>query len=116
MVTAKFGTPIGLGESDKMPRGGKEVEGGSPRASMADDMYSLSTARDDDERTVAPDETTSLLSAGTRASDNPANDSASPPPDDSWVGYAEFDGLPWYQRPSVRSSSLTSSKPAVLLY
>lgn len=77
------------------------MEGGSPRASIADDMYSLSTARDDDERTAAPGETTSLLSAGTRASYDPADDSASPPPDDSWVGYAEFDGLPWYQRPSV---------------
>jgi hypothetical protein len=99
-----------------MPRVGKEMEGGSPRASIADDTYSLSTARDDDERTAAPGETTSLLSAGTRASYDPADGNASPPPDDSWVGYAEFDGLPWYQRPSVRSSSLTSSKPAVLLY
>lgn len=115
MVIAKSRTPIGPGDSDKMARVGKEAEGGSPRASMADDMYSLSTTRDDDERMAAPDEATSLLSAGTRTPYDPADGSTPSPPTDSWVGYAEFDGLPWYQRPNVHLL-LTSSKPAVLLY
>lgn len=89
------------------------MEGGSPRASMADDVYSLSTTRDDDERAVAADETTSLLSAGSRASYDPLSDAA--PRKDSWVGYDEFDGLPWHKRPNVRHSPTSPGTSSVLV-
>lgn len=64
---------------------------------MADDAYSLSTTPDDEERLMAPDESTSLLGA-----DAGSGDEAAPAGKDSWSGYDEFDGLPWYKRPSVR--------------
>ncbi|KAK7748973.1 hypothetical protein SLS53_000998 [Cytospora paraplurivora] len=74
----------------------------SPRSTAADHMYSLSTTRDADEDSIAPDETTGLLGAGTQALYEASSDDAAPPPrKDSWAGYEEFDGLPWYQRPSV---------------
>ncbi|KUI54889.1 hypothetical protein VP1G_02265 [Cytospora mali] len=83
-----------------MPRIGKEMGGESPKASMSDDVYSLSTTRDDEERMTAPDEATSLLSAGTQRSYE-ASDSAELPRKDSWAGYEEFNGLPWHQRANV---------------
>lgn len=70
---------------------------GVRRGSLADDAYSLSTTPDDEERLMAPDESTSLLGA-----DVGSGDEAPPPGKDSWEGFREFDGLPWYKRPSVR--------------
>lgn len=74
---------------------------GVRRGSLADDAYSLSTTPDDEERLMAPDESTSLLGAGTASSD--AGSEAGPPPagKDGWDGYEEFNGLPWHKRPSV---------------
>lgn len=72
------------------------------RGSLADDAYSLSTTPDDEERLMGPDESTSLLGAGTASSSAGSEDGASPAGKDSWDGYEEFAGLPWYKRPSVR--------------
>lgn len=71
---------------------------GVRRGSLADDAYSLSTTPDDEERLMAPDESTSLLGA-----DAELVDEAPSAVKDSWDGYQEFDGLPWYKRPSVCS-------------
>lgn len=73
------------------------------RGSLADDAYSLSTTPDDEERLVAPDESTSLLAAGTASSYAGSEHEVQPADKDSWDGYEEFRGLPWYKRPSVRS-------------
>lgn len=81
---------------------GKDVGSGSPRARPADDVYSLSTTRDDEERLGAPDESTGLLDADNRGLYENSGDEAPPARKDSWVGYEEFTGLPWYKRPSVR--------------
>lgn len=70
---------------------------GVRRGSLADDAYSLSTTPDDEERLMAPDESTSLLGA-----DAGSEDEAPSAGKDSWDGYREFDGLPWYKQPSVR--------------
>lgn len=75
---------------------------GVRRGSLADDAYSLSTTPDDEERLMAPDESTSLLGAGTASSYAGSEDGAAPAGKDSWEGYEEFAGLPWYKQPSVR--------------
>jgi len=72
------------------------------RGSLADDAYSLSTTPDDEERPMAPDESTSLLAAGTASSHAGSEDQVQPQGKDSWDGYKEFEGLPWYKQPSVR--------------
>lgn len=72
------------------------------RGSLADDAYSLSTTPDDEERLTAPDESTSLLAAGTASSYAGSEHDVQPADKDSWDGYEEFKGLPWYKRPSVR--------------
>ncbi|KAJ0115418.1 hypothetical protein J7T55_012697 [Diaporthe amygdali] len=74
---------------------------GMRRDSLADDAYSLSTTRDDEERLVAPDESTSLLGTGAASSYAGSEDDNPPPGKDSWDGYEEFAGLPWHKRPSV---------------
>lgn len=75
---------------------------GVRRGSLADDAYSLSTTPDDEERLIAPDESTSLLAAGTASSHAGSEDEVQPAGKDSWDGYEEFEGLPWYKQPSVR--------------
>lgn len=75
---------------------------GVRRGSLADDAYSLSTTPDDEERLLAPDESTSLLAAGSASSRAGSEDEVQPAGKDSWDGYEEFEGLPWYKQPSVR--------------
>lgn len=73
------------------------------------DIYSLSTTQEGEihDMPSSSDETTALLGAGTRTSHNaspPGPDSdagASPPADDGWDGFKEFEHQPWYYRPSV---------------
>lgn len=72
------------------------------RGSLADDAYSLSTTPEDEARLTAPDESTSLLDAGTASSYAGSERQVQPADKDSWDGYEEFKGLPWYKRPSVR--------------
>lgn len=90
-----------------MPRIGKGMGDDSPKGPpTADDVYSLSTTRDDEEGNFIPDEATGLL-AGTRTSYSDASgEDASPPRKDSWAGHEEFEGLPWYKTPNVCRSSL----------
>lgn len=85
-----------------MTGAGKNMGDEPPRAPLADDAYSLSTTRDDEERAAAPDETTGLLDAGDRELSQSSGDEAPPARKDSWVGYEEFEGLPWFKRPSVQ--------------
>ena len=89
---------------------------GVRRGSLADDAYSLSTTPDDEERPMAPDESTSLLGDGTASSDAGSEAEALPAGKDAWDGYEEFDGLPWHKRPSVCSLlSETELRGAVAL-
>lgn len=85
-------------------------------------MYSLSTTQDDDaarapsrdgDADADADETTRLLGAGTRTlhdAPSPDPESEGPPRTDSWVGFKEYEHLPWYRRPSVRSFGTRSSQ------
>lgn len=72
-----------------------------------DDRYSLSTTGEGEiEGTGPPGETTRLLGAGTRdpyetTDSDPQADA--PSRTDSWVGYKEYEHLPWHKRPSVCS-------------
>lgn len=68
--------------------------------------YSLDTRRgDDDDDLEVRDatETTGLLGAGAEeVEEAPEDGSDSLPRKDSWVGAEDFEGLPWWRRPSVR--------------
>jgi hypothetical protein len=82
----------------------RKMPDGVRRGSLADDAYSLSTSPDDEERLMAPDERTSLLAAGDASSRAGSEDQVQPAVGkDSWEGYEEFRGLPWYKQPSVRT-------------
>ncbi|KAK7712936.1 hypothetical protein SLS63_012225 [Diaporthe eres] len=88
---------------------------GVRRGSLADDAYSLSTTPDDEERLMAPDESTSLLGAGTASSYAGSEDGAPPAGKDSWDGYEEFNGLPWYKQPSRYFAEQTVHDPTFIV-
>lgn len=66
--------------------------------------YSLDTRGDDEDLDVRDaTETTGLLGAGAESGHGaPEVEGDSLPRKDSWEGSADFDGLPWWRRPSVR--------------
>lgn len=78
-----------------------------PQGAPEEDAYSLSgvPAAEEIDRIGSPDETTGLLNVAARPSyDNDLDRNFEPeaqPSKDSWVGAQEFEGLPWYKKPSV---------------
>ncbi|POS80537.1 hypothetical protein DHEL01_v201074 [Diaporthe helianthi] len=71
------------------------------KGSLANDAYSLSTTPDDEARLIDADESTSLLAASPAGSYAGLDHEVQPADKDSWVGFEEFKGLPWYKRPSA---------------
>lgn len=52
-------------------------------------------------------ETTSLLSAGASSGEDSC--------EDTWPGYADFEGLPWWKTPSVGYHSGRTGRPLIAL-
>jgi hypothetical protein len=79
--------------------------------SLADSGYQMGNDADDEREADETSEATGLLRAGTSNGGGRAQEA---PRKDSWVGFEDFEGQPWWNRPSVsRGCDIQSAPPRI---